>query len=650
MIKFLKNLLILLLINTSLFSLGSTNSYGQIGYINTPSAYTDKTATFGVGFLRSSPDRKINFMISPTDFFDATIFYVDITGKDYPGDFKQSYKDKGFNFKFRLYEHSNSAFSIGINDVAGTGLYSSEYLVFSQRKNRFEYSLGFGWGLYNSGLTFENPFKSLSNSFTERNRDIGLGGNFDMQSYFSGKKTSVFGAVSYDLNEKFKLIFELDPTNQSEEIGYDSKNKNINLAIDYSKKNYSVQVNSIGLKNISLQLTLKSNFLQFSSTPPNKITERISNNYQLQKALEENQIGLKEIKIEDNISEIIVRQNAYQNQYEANQRVYRTTRKFLKNEDLIITHDIHGMEVLKTYYKGNELRNIRNEVYTEVDLEKKIYQVNEEFPIIINSVTPSIRNYFAAREGFLFSGLLLEDNLEVILQENLIFLANFKYSIFDNFDDLYVPARDTYPNQVRSDNKDYLAKMSKNIVIGRLELNYFESFKRKHFIHFRAGIFEEMFGGYGFDYLYHPEGSIISYGAEFHKVYKRDYKMNFDFQNYSNSLLRVNVQATDPKTKLRFKLSYGEYLAGDKGYTLEIGKRLDNGVEFYGFFTRTNVTKVQFGEGSYDKGIKFRIPFNLFGKNKRLVNFEWHPLTKDPGALLIKSIKIQDEVDRYRVY
>jgi hypothetical protein len=67
------------------------------------------------------------------------------------------------------------------------------------------------------------------------------------------------------------------------------------------------------------------------------------------------------------------------------------------------------------------------------------------------------------------------------------------------------------------------------------------------------------------------------------------------------------------------------------------------------FFTRTNISKLEFGEGSFDKGIRFTIPFSIFGNNN-LTKYEWRPLTKDPGALLIKGIRLEDYVEKYRVY
>ena len=79
------------------------------------------------GASRDIPDRKIYFTASPYDWLDATIFYVDITNKEYifwngGSDPTKTYKDKGFNIK-ASFDLSNSTYlGIGANDIAGTGL------------------------------------------------------------------------------------------------------------------------------------------------------------------------------------------------------------------------------------------------------------------------------------------------------------------------------------------------------------------------------------------------------------------------------------------------------------------------------------------------------------------------------------------------
>ena len=80
-------------------------------------------------------------------------------------------------------------------------------------------------------------------------------------------------------------------------------------------------------------------------------------------------------------------------------------------------------------------------------------------------------------------------------------------------------------------------------------------------------------------------------------------------------------------------------------------KSFKNGAKFGVFFSRTNVTKNLFGEGSFDKGIVFSIPLpNLLTRETAMGKYIWRPLTKDPAATLVKSIDLQDELERYRFY
>ena len=54
-------------------------------------------------------------------------------------------------------------------------------------------------------------------------------------------------------------------------------------------------------------------------------------------------------------------------------------------------------------------------------------------------------------------------------------------------------------------------------------------------------------------------------------------------------------------------------------------------------------------KGSFDKGLKFTIPFTLQPKSSSpLTNIVYRPLTKDPGALLIKSNDLYQEIRRLR--
>ena len=91
------------------------------------------------------------------------------------------------------------------------------------------------------------------------------------------------------------------------------------------------------------------------------------------------------------------------------------------------------------------------------------------------------------------------------------------------------------------------------------------------------------------------------------------------------------------------KISYGEYLAGDEGITIDLSRSFPNGTMFGVFASFTDVSTEQFGEGSYDKGIYFSIP--VVGN---LINYSWRPLTKDPGAKLNRKNTLHDLLIKFR--
>ena len=109
----------------------SFNNHGVVGLINTPTARLYDEGVHGLTLYSGDPDQKITLSSSPYDWLEASFFYMNIseivqcrqgtTGKV----FCQGYKDKGFNLKFKLKEEGKlPAIAIGLNDFAGTGVYS----------------------------------------------------------------------------------------------------------------------------------------------------------------------------------------------------------------------------------------------------------------------------------------------------------------------------------------------------------------------------------------------------------------------------------------------------------------------------------------------------------------------------------------------
>ena len=91
------------------------------------------------------------------------------------------------------------------------------------------------------------------------------------------------------------------------------------------------------------------------------------------------------------------------------------------------------------------------------------------------------------------------------------------------------------------------------------------------------------------------------------------------------------------------KFSFGEYLAGDIGSTIEFSRSFENGTKFGVFASFTDVSEEQFGEGSFDKEYFFNIP--IYGN---FINYTWRPLTKDPGAKLNRRNNLYDLLVKFQ--
>src|SRR6185312_13814177 len=139
-----------------------------------------------------------------------------------------------------------------------------------------------------------------------------------------------------------------------------------------------------------------------------------------------------------------------------------------------------------------------------------------------------------------------------------------------------------------------------------------------------GGMLESMYGGVGGEVLYRPLGERWAIGADANWVKQR----GFD-QDYKDVTLA---------------LSYGRYLAGDWGSTVDVSRKFRNGVRMGAYATFTNVSSEQFGEGSFDKGIYISIPFDLMlpSSHASSANILWQPLLRDGGARLGKRYNLYD--------
>tara|TARA_B100001769_G_scaffold77970_2_gene58929 strand:+ start:1247 stop:3196 length:1950 start_codon:yes stop_codon:yes gene_type:complete len=620
------------------FQYNSYNNHGVVGLINMPTARFFNESSHGVTIYDGTPDQKITLTSSPYDWFEASFFYTNLQGKPYPGFEYQDYKDKGFNLKLRLKEEGIfPAIAIGVNDIAGTGLYSSEYLVASYGLNNVDFHLGLAWGTLNGADNkIKNPLIDIKSSFQNRPTTYeGAGGQFQASRYFSSEEVSPFFGLSYSLNEKTLFKLEKDTTLTNGFIDYESPNSDYSIGLDYSvNKNFVLGLSYERGNFTSIRFLYKSNprkdYKKYEYKTPesqkdeDKYSKLITN-------LEENGIGVNKVIETTSSIGLELTQFRHLNLQLVEEIIYKSSKDAGIQKDVKKNLKVVNLDAVIEY--DNDFEKNANLIYKREP--KKAFKTSNRI---------RFKPFIASREEFFKGALLVENDSEYILRDNLIFHSNLKYSLADNFDDLRFPPIDTYPAQVRSDVKQYLKNMDKGIILGRAQLDYYLTPFKNHHLMFSGGILEDMFSGYGFEYLYYKNNANYSFGFEIFDVKKRDYDWGFGTLEYENITGHLNLYYRNyGLVPFDMKLSYGEYLAGDFGATIELSRSFSNGMNFGVFASNTDVSATQFGEGSFDKGIFFNIP--IYGN---LINYTWRPLTKDPGAKLTRRNTLHGLLVRFK--
>ena len=612
-----------------------------------PSARFYDEAAHGITIYDGTPDQKITMTSFPYDWMEASFFYTNIQGKPYSycgqsfdSFCQQDYKDKGFNFKLRLKEEGLwPAIAVGINDIAGTGYYSSEYIVGSYGINRTDFHFGVGWGLLDgSSNSFKNPLGYLYDGFN--NRPTGIedkGGQFQPDRYFSGKTASPFFGLSHAVNTNLLFKLEYDITQTPGKVGYELPKEDFSYGVEYTfRDNFTIGFSSERGNYNSVKFIYKNNPKIYKPEYKYKKTQfqEDDNKYaKLIKSIEANGIGVNKIIETPKAIGLELTQFTHPT-LDIVENIIRSAsfdagiKKPVKKDLRVV--NLQGVSEYNKEFENNSLLIYQRK-------SKRSFNTKTNF---------TFRPYLASREDFFKGALLLENNSELIIKDNFFFSTNLKYSIADNFEVLTLPPVNTYPAQVRSDVKDYLRSFGDGIFIGRAQFDYHLTLKANHHLMVSAGILEEMFSGVGFEYLYFKQDSNYAFGFEIFDVTKRDYEMRFGTLDYKNVTGSANFYYRNYDIiPFDAKVSYGEYLAGDEGVTFELSRSFLNGTKFGVFASFTDVSSEQFGEGTFDKGIFFNIP--VYGN---FINYSWRPLTKDPGAKLNRKHTLHDLLIKFRPY
>ena len=651
----------------------SPSNYGNTGILEVPSARIDKPATLRINYSSSYPIEHTSMTATPFSWLEATYRYTEVENRLYgPRSYSgnQSFKDKGFDLKLGILQESYyiPKVAVGIRDLAGTGLFSSEYFVASKAINNFDFTLGIGWGVLGKDSNISNPLYELNENFRFRNDSSGQGGTFTFKNWFSGE-AAIFGGLEYDL-KKYGLRFKIEYDTTRPDLLPNAAsiplkvNSRINAGVSFFlSDSLSMSASYERGNEFRVSFSIGGNFLEDTISKPrpkNVIKldpERIERSLQdkdifyrsLNRSLRDESIYIQAASYEEKEVDVSVASTKY---FSLTRKVGRSARvvSALASPEVekIIVRSMNGdLQVATISLNRKEFDQAINNQGSieELFLKSKIYSESNKplylsadfkptvsLPEIEWNMSPSISHQIGGPEGFYLGQLSWLTDVSIKFRRNITLYTSLGINIYDTFKDFNNPSTSTIPH-VRSDIQEYLSKGKNNI--RRFQLEYLSSPYKD--VYFRAdfGILEQMFAGIGGEIYYRPFDQKYALGLSMHKVRQRDFDQKFSLRDYSTVTGHLGIYYDFP-SEVSAKVLIGRYLAQDKGVTLDLSRRFQTGFTLGVFATKTNLSAEEFGEGSFDKGFYFSIPTKLFYSDFRSgsISFGIHPLTKDGGSLL----------------
>ena len=208
--------------------------------------------------------------------------------------------------------------------------------------------------------------------------------------------------------------------------------------------------------------------------------------------------------------------------------------------------------------------------------------------------------------------------------------GTLRQKLIGNRDEADRPSNSVLP-RVRTDS--YLFARQEGVFVNDLTLAWIFRPAPDVYGRVTGGLLESQYGGVSAELLWQRPDSPLGIGVEYNRVRQRDFDMRFGFRDLDASTGHVSAYYEWPRG-YRSELHVGQYLAGDRGATLDLSRRFENGWVAGAFATKTDVSADEFGEGSFDKGIYLRVPINyVIGRPSRDARrIVLRPVLRDGGG------------------
>ncbi len=594
--------------------------------------------------------------------------------------------DQGLSLHYRVFDEGRymPAVAFGLDDFAGNALFSREYVAASKHFSpQFRGTLGIGWGRLGSYNGFSNPLGVMSERFNTRpGRLPSQGARVNYNQWFRGP-AALFAGVEWQVSDQVTLTAEYSSDDYARENAIFTRRSPFNFGATYhvsDRAAVSAQYLHGAQLGVQFSYSIDPRSARsgsgFDRAPPGILRrpDRSGTGAQLtanappsmpgpamqrsiRAALEGEGLRLNGIDRDGRQLTVEIQNERYNM---AAQAVGRTARVLTR----MAPEDIDSFRIIISE-NGMPVTSVE---LSRTDLEELEFDVDAPAQLLANTIiadapvgldTPGTRaagRYPRARIGlepYLTPGFFdpdspLRADVGVALTgraeiwPGLILSGRVHQKLAGNLDGIDRPSNSPLP-RVRSEASLYWK--GGDTTLQELTAAHYVRLGDNLFGRATAGYLETMFGGISGEVLWLRPDSPFGLGLEVNYARQRDFNQRFGFQDYSVVTGHVSGYYAF-RDGYHAQVDIGRYLAGDYGATLTLSREFDNGWRVGAFATFTNVSASDFGEGSFDKGIRLTIPLDWVSgtPSRDRTDLTLRGTQRDGGARLIVPGRLYETV------
>jgi hypothetical protein len=662
----------------------SLNFYGLPGGIDTPSAtpLPDGQLALGISTFAGTTRSTLSFQATPR--ITASFRYSGIRNFNSGG--FETFRDRSFDVKYLAFREGKyrPAVSIGLQDFSGTGIYASEYIVATKnfettKLGKISVSGGLGWGRLGSNGAIGAPFGGDRPSFDTTEN----GGSPSFDQWFRGD-AAPFASIEWQVSDKLgiKAEYSSDAYDLETSLGIFERRSSLNFGVEYQYSDrlrlggYYLYGSELGF-NAQLQFNPKRALTPLQVKAPKTVVVRPTRQVNpgawqtdwatsesapttlrdiLAPKLAEEGLTLERLRVAATSVELRISNQKYRSSVPPIGRSARILAEILPPsvETFKITQVSDGLELSTVTIRRSDLEalefqpNAANALLAVTGLSDASPKLEESvappdlYPQLNYSLGPYVTPSFFDPDEPARLDAGISAQLRYTPKPGWIIAGEVRHRLVGNIADSERLSNSVLP-RVRTDAP--LFAQATDTTLNNLYVAKQWKPKSNLFARVSAGYFESMFGGVSAEVLWKPVNSRLGIGVEANYAQQRDFDQRLGFQSYGIATGHVSAYYEFGKGYYG-QLDVGRYLAGDYGATLTMSREFKNGWEIGGFFTLTNVSSEDFGEGSFDKGISLSVPINwFFGKpSKQSISTVIRPVQRDGGARLNVPGRLYEQV------